>query len=77
MSRIRNRRGKGKDGGAETTEAEDVLVVRDALNGTSEMSTEPPVVEESNERLPPVVEESQAPMVNFDFFCTFNLSAFV
>ena len=88
--------------GAETTEAEDVLVVRDALNGTSEMSTgkcfeffcficiflekkktnlcllaEPPVVEESNERLPPVVEESQAPMVNFDFFCTFNLSAFV
>ncbi|CDY26170.1 BnaA06g12470D [Brassica napus] len=42
MSRIRNRRGKEKDGGAETTEAEDVLVVRDALNGTSEMSTEPP-----------------------------------
>uniref|UniRef100_M4CF28 Uncharacterized protein n=1 Tax=Brassica campestris TaxID=3711 RepID=M4CF28_BRACM len=78
MSRIRNRRGKEKDGGAETTEAEDVLVVRDALNGTSEMSTlPPPVVEESNERLPPVVEESQAPMVNFDFFCTFNLSAFV
>ncbi|KAG5374030.1 hypothetical protein IGI04_042650, partial [Brassica rapa subsp. trilocularis] len=62
MSRIRKRRGKENDGGAETTEAEDVLVVRDALNGTSEMSTEPPVVEESDERLPPVVEESQAPM---------------
>ncbi|RID79503.1 hypothetical protein BRARA_A02238 [Brassica rapa] len=76
MSRIRKRRGKENDGGAETTEAEDVLVVRDALNGTSEMSTEPPV-EESDERLPPVVEESQAPMVNFDFFCIFNLSAFV
>ncbi|KAF2540267.1 hypothetical protein F2Q70_00036898 [Brassica cretica] len=51
MSRIRHRRGKEKD--SKTTAAEDVLVVRDALNGTPKMSTvKPPVVEESDERLP-------------------------
>ncbi|KAH0921812.1 hypothetical protein HID58_021830, partial [Brassica napus] len=42
MSRIRNRRGKEKDGGAETTEAEDSR----------------PVVEESDERLPEVKDNA-------------------
>ncbi|CAN6885881.1 unnamed protein product, partial [Brassica oleracea] len=40
MSRIRHRRGKEKDSSeAKTTAAENVLVVRDALNGTPKMST--------------------------------------
>ncbi|KAF2578010.1 hypothetical protein F2Q68_00000835 [Brassica cretica] len=63
MSRIRNRRGKEKDSGAETTESEDVFVVRDALNGTPEMCT-PPVVGESDERLPVTSSSSSCSFFN-------------